>query len=523
MPDITFSEAIGGPVPNVEIEINLTGGSGLASGEQIRSIVVVAEKVAAGTQTADTVSTTAYGSADDAIAAFGTTSPGAIMCAAIFDYNNNQTGSGKPKAEVWGACIDEVVGSTAAEQDFTIVGVSSAAGVLTLRVGGHLFRIAIGNAMAIADQATAIRDVFNNAAEHKRPPLLASAAAGVVTFTGTVKGAHLNDIALETVSQGSIGTSTYTWENTTMGGAAPGTPGLSALAGGDLTAVLAALVSFADAGQYVIPWTEDGLEGAGALVFDTVAPPAFRDHVIAKGAADVMIPTSLRMAWKTTPALAVTAVAALDTNDCERVSLAVAPYSDAGQSGTWSGEIAARYAAMRATQTHVVRSFDGLRFPDVAVSAPGDNFTTGELKTILEGGGSPLWRPPFKDKVEMSRDVACRMDFGVLDTMAMDALDYIRNDFTAALLSQPRMSIVADDADLPLVEWITQPKVVKAFLRARAEQLEAAGYMTNVASNWDNVTINLSGSTLQLAIPISLIPALHNYMVRLDATVPPGA
>ena len=521
MPDITFTNAVGGPVPNVEIEINLSGGTGLASGEQIRSIIVVAEKVAAGTQTADTISATAYGSADDAIAAFGTTSPGAIMCADIFDYNNKQAGSGRPKCEVWGACIDEDAGSTAAEQDFTIVNTSTAAGVLIQRIGGHLFRTAIGNAMIIADQATAIRDTFNDAPEHMRPPLLASAVAGVVTYTASVKGAHMNNIALETVSQGSITASTYTWENTTMGGAAPGTPGIGALASGDFTAVIAALTSFANAGQYVIPWMENGLEGA--TVFDVTVPPIFRDHVISQGDASNMIPASLRMAWKATPAAAVSAIAALDTNDCERVSMAIAPYSDSGESGTWEGTIAARYAAMRATQRHLGRSFDGLRFPDVATSAAGDNFTRGELKTIIEGGGAPLWVPPFQSTVEINRDVACRMDLGVLDTMAMDALDYIRNDFATALLSQPRQSIVADDQEVPLVEWMTQPSIVKSFLRSRADMLASAGYMTNVASNWENVTLNLDGSTLQLAIPISLIPALHNYMVRLDATVPAGA
>ncbi len=523
MPEITFTEAIGGPVPAVEIEINLTGGTGLASGEQIRSIIVVAEKIGVGTQPADTVSATAYGSADDAIAAFGSTSPGAIMCAAAFDYNNKQRGSGRPKCEIWGACIDEDAGSVAAEQDLTIAGVSSAAGVLIQRIGGHIFRTAIGNSMAVADQATAIRDTFNDAPEHMRPPLLATAALGVVTYTASVKGAHMNNIALETVSFGSVLTTTYTWENTTMGGAAPGTPGIGALAAGDFTAVIAALTSFADAGQYVIPWTESGLEGAANIVFDTTVPPIFRDHVISQADASNMIPASLRMAWKATPAFQVAAIAALDTSDCERVSLACAPYSDAGQSGTWEGEIAARYAAMRATQRHVGRSFDGLRFPDVATSAAGDNFTRGELKTIIEGGGSPLWVPPFQSTVEISRDVSCRQDFGVLDTMAMDVLDYIRNDFASAILSQPRQSIVADDQEVPLLEWVTQPGIVKTFLRSRADMLASAGYMTNVASNWENVAVNLVGSTLQLAIPVSLIPALHNYMVRLDATVPAGA
>ena len=518
MPTISFSRAIGGPVPMVEIEINLSGSGGLADGSQIRSIIVVAERVA-GTQAADTISATAYGSGADAIAAFGTTSPGAAMCAAIYDYYNSETGG--PKCEVWGACIDEDAGSTAAAQTMTVAVNASAAGVLTQRIGGKIFRTAISNGMTPANQEIAIVASFNDSLEKDRPPLVATApGAGVCTYTGSVKGAHLNNIGCEVVSQGSITGSTYTWSDTTMGGAG-GTPGVSALAAGDFTAIIAALTSFTDAGQYVIPWTEMG--NAAAQVFDTTVPPIFRDHVISQGAADKMIPATLRMAWKTIPATAVAAVAALDTNDCERVSLAVAPYSIVEGSGTWDGEIAARYAAMRATERHLGRSFDGLPFSGIATSLAADVFTRAELTTLLNGGCSPLNTPPMGDTVEITRDVSCRIDLGMLDTQAMDSLDYIREDMQAALVAQRRMSIVADDADLPPVDFITQPKVVKALLRSRADLLAKAGYMTNVATNWPNVTTNLSGSTLQIALPIDLIPALHNIMARLDATVPPGA
>lgn len=521
MPDITFTEAIGGPVPAVEIEINLSGSGGLPDGDQIRSILIVAEGVAAGTLAVDTVSATAFGSEADGVAAFGTTSPGAAMVAAVYDYYNSE--SGAAKCEVWGARVTENAGGTAAEQDYTIVGVSSAAGVITQRIGGKLFRTSISNAMAIADQATAIRDTFNNSLEKDRPPLLASAAAGVVTYTATVKGAHMNNIALETVSTGSIGTSTYTWENETMGGAAPGTPGLSTWATANFDTLIAALTSFNSAGQYVIPWTEDGLEGDANIVFDTVVPDLFLDHIISQSDATNMIPATLRMAWKCTVAKGVAAIAAFDTSDAERASLAVMPYADDGMSGCWEGEIVARYAAMRASERHYGRSFDGLAFSEIAPASPADNYTRAEMTTLINGGCTPLYVPVMEDTVKISRDVSCRMDFGVLDTQAMDALDYIRSDFEATLKAQNRLSIVEDDADLPPVEFITQPKVIKGLLRSRADMLAKAGYMTNVAALWPNVVVNLDGSTLQLSVPVALIPALHNIMVRMDATVPPGA
>ncbi len=519
MPTITFTEAIGGPVPAVEIEINLSGSGGLPSGAQIRSILVIAEGVAAGTLAVDTISATAFGSETDGIAAFGTTSPGAAMIAAIYDYYNSETG--RAKVEVWGARVTENAGGTAAAKTLTIVGVSSAAGVLIQRIGGKLFRTGISNAMAVNDQATAIAATFNNASEKDRPPLLASALAAVVTYTATVKGSHMNNIALETVSTGSIGTTAYNWLAATMGGA--GVPGLATWATADFNTLIAALEAFNSAGQYVIPWTEDGLEGDANIVFDTVVPDLFLDHIISQGDATNMIPTTLRMAWKCTVAKGVAAVAAYDTNDSERSSLATMPYADDGDAGTWEGEIAARYAAMRASERHYGRILDGLKFSEIAPASPADNYTKAEMTTLINGGCSPLWVPPFSDTVEISRDVSARTDFGVLDTQTMDSLDFIRSDFEAVLKAQRRMSIVSDDADLPPVDFITQPKVVKALLRSRADLLAKAGYMTNVAKNWPNVNTNLSGSTLQISLPVDLIPGLHNYMVRMDAAVPPGA
>lgn len=518
--EITFSEAIGGPVPMIEIEINLTSAGGLPSGEQIRNVIVIGERVAAGTLVADTISATAFGSRDDGIAAFGTTSPGAGMVAALYDYYNSD--SGAPKCDVWGAALAEKGTGTAPIQPLTIVGTNTAAGVLTLRIGGHVFSIPMSNSTIIGDQAILIRDAFNNADESDRPPLVASALAGVVTFTGSVKCAHMNNIALETVSQGSILTTTYTWENTTMGvtGVA-GVAGVGGYAAGDFTAILAALTSFGDAGQYVIPWTENGI--AAGQIFDVVVPDAFRGHLITKANATNQIPTSLRMAWKTTTALALAAVAALDTDDCERVSLMVPPYSVTGDSGTWEGAIAARYAGLRASERHYGRIFNGLAMSGVAVPNAADNWTNAEQKTLLEGGCTPVAVPPMGDTMRIVRDVACRTDFGVLDTQAMDSLDYIRSDWAGALAAQARQMIVGDDEDLPLVEFCTQPKIVKGLLRSRSDMLASAGYMQNLDKNWPNVTTNLSGSTLQIAIPVDLIPGLHNIMIREDAKVPPGA
>jgi phage tail sheath gpL-like len=519
MPTISFSEAVGGPVPNVEIEINLQGAGGLPDGEQIRSIIVVAERVAAGTLAANAISSTAFADANAGIAAFGANSPGAHMVAAIYDYYNSE--SGKAKCEVWGAALAEKATGTAPVQTLTFAaGPATSAGVFIFSIGGKRINVPVAVGDVIADIKTATINAWDAQAQKDRAPvLLTDGGGGVVTITGSVKCAHMNNIALETIQDPDTAI-TDTWSGTTMG-AAGGTPGVGSYISGDFTAVLANLASFTSAGQYVIPWSENG--NAAAQAFDTVVPAEFRDHVISQANANNMIPASLRVAWKSSAANIVAAIAVLDTNDCERVSLAAAPYSATGGSGTWDGEIAARYAAMRASETHLGRTFDGLLFSDIDLPNATDNWTQAECKTLIEGGASPIWVRPLNSDLEMCRDVMCRTNFGVVDSQVMDSLDYIRADFANALTANPRQSIVADDADLPPVDFITQPKAIKALLRARADMLADAGYMTNVATNWDSVVVNLSGSTLQLTIPVDLIPGLHNQMVRMDVAVPPGA
>ncbi len=524
MPDISFDEAVGGPVPAVEIEINLGGAGGLPDGSQIRDVIIIAERVAAGTGVADTISDTAFGSGDDGIAFFGTTSPGAAMVAALYDYSNSE--SGPAKCAVWGATLAEKAAGTAPIQTLTISGTNTAAGVLNLRIGGKLFPVAFSNTTGVQTQAEAIRDAFNDANEKDRPPLVATAlinGAGPdwdVILTGSVKCAHMNNIGVEIVDQGAILTTTYSWSSTTMGGAG-GTPGVGGYASGDFTAILAALTSFTAAGQYVIPWTENG--NAAAQAFDIVVPTAFRAHIITKANAVNQVPTSMRMAWKAPIATAIAAVAVLDTDDSERLSLAVPPYSAVSKSGTWDGEIAARYAGLRSSQRELPKPFNALKMPKVAVPNPADNHTNSEQKTLLEGGCTPIAVPNFGSDMAIVRDVTCRTNFGVLDTQAMDSLDFIRLDFSVALNANPRQIIVGDDEEVPLVDYATQPSIIKSMLRSRADILAPQGYMQNVAANWENVVINLSGSTVQISIPVSLIPGRHNTQVRLDAAVPPGA
>lgn len=510
---ITFTEAAGGPVPAVEIEINLQGAGGLPSGDEIRNIIVVAERVAAGTSSANAVNSTPFADADAAQTWFGAGSPGDCMCQQIFAYRNSKTGAAK--AQVYGAAIAEKATGTAANQTLTFATNASGNGTWIFSVGGHQVSVTVSTGDTPTLQAAALEAAWDALSWANKPPIEIGVAAGVATFTCSVKGTHINNVALETIQDPGIAT-TATWGGTTMGAGATAGAGPQLVA--DYATLIANLASFTDAGQYVIPWAEAG--NAAAKSFDDDAAETWIDHVNDRGDATNMVPATLIMAYKDTAANIVAAVTGFDSDDSERVNLLGHPYSATGGSGTWEGELAAQFAAMRASEQHFARSLDGLAFRNLQAPNASDNWTHAEQKTLIEGGVSPAYLPKGSSDVSLVRCIMARTGFGVVDGTIMDSLDYVRESCEAKLLASiDRFSIVDDDEEPPPVEHITQPAAIKALLRGVFVDLQNAGYITNLADNWDNVVVNLSGNTIQLSIPTDIVPQLHNIQVRLDATV----
>jgi len=510
---ISFSEAVGGPVPGTEIEINLQGLGGLPSGDQIRNILVLSEIVAAGTASAGDVTTTPFADADAASAWFGAGSPGAHQCAYIFDYRNSD--SGKPKCAVYGAAVAELPGGTAGAQTLVLATNASAAGVWVFSVGGFQFSVTVSSGDTPTEQGDAVVAAWTALAEKDSVPITPVNVAGTITWTANTKGAHYNNIGLQTITDPGI-TTTATWQSTTMGGAG-GTPGAGVAP--TLTTIIANLASFSGAGQIVIPWTEDG--NAAAQSFEVVAVEALIDHINDRADATNMEPTSLVMGYKTTAAsfASIMAAAPFNANDDQRVSLAAHPYSAVSGGGAWDGELAAQFAAMRASETHYARSFDGLPFRNLQPPLSTDNWTSVELKALLEAGCSPIHQPTANAEMAMVRNVMCRTSFGVVDGTIMDSLDYVREAVKAKLALLVRMSIVGDDEDPPPVEHITQPSAIKAMIKATFDELQDEGYLTNVDDNWPSVVIELDGTTVQISIPTDIVPQLHNIMTRLDSAV----
>jgi phage tail sheath gpL-like len=492
---ITFYEAVGGPVPKFEVEINLTSAGSTPSTTAARNLYIMAERVAAGTSTANAVSTTAFASADDAIAWFGANSPGAVMAAMIFNHRNPVVG--KRKGGIYGVALAESAG-VAATNTLTFLNAATGSGYWTFSVGGHQFSVGVATGDSAIVQATATVAAYEALPAHQRMACtVANGGTAVVTFTASVKGAHMNTIGFSTIHDPDVAT-TDTWAAATF-------------TGGTLypdTATALTNMAATKAPFIVVPWDADGWATEAEDVVDHI-------NLYSDGAH--MLGCTLIMADIDSASNLVSDADTLDDDDGERVMFVGAKSGE-----YWSGELAAKAAAIQCAEPAIPRSLNGLALQDIAVpTTAATNWTADELVTLLEGGVTPLWVPPGDDQFRIVRAVSIRTEYGVLDFALMPTLDYVRDDLaTNGAIAFARCSIVGDDAELPDVEYVVQPKIISAWAKARCKEHERNGYLMNVDDNWENVEIEWDeANTVTMAIPVNMVPQLHNTMVRLDQEV----
>ncbi|MCU0292548.1 MAG: hypothetical protein MUF10_11275, partial [Thermoanaerobaculaceae bacterium] len=216
---IAFTEAVGGPVPGIEQELHWAQGRNLATGQRIRSVIFLGEKVTAGTLAAGTLGGP-YATYSDLEAAAGAGSPVALLARRFFDFNNSKVGKAKAKVRV--AVIVEKSDGTAAVQTCTFATTATGAGTWIFLIGGFQVRVNVTVGMTAIQQAAALKAAFDDLGWEAKPPLACTIPANPndhkATFTATVKGAHLNSIGLSTLQDASCGT-TATWSGSYMGAA----------------------------------------------------------------------------------------------------------------------------------------------------------------------------------------------------------------------------------------------------------------------------------------------------------------
>lgn len=489
---ITFYEAVADGVPGCQIEINLNASGGLVNSQDYRNIYILAERVAAGTSTANEVASAPFGSEDEAIAWFGATSPGARMASYIFNHREPEIK--KAKCLVYGAAVAELVGGTAATLVQTFGnGNATASGTWIFEVGGHAFSVAVAANDTITNQGDATVAAYAALPNHQKTIFTPVNNVGVVTWTASVKAEHGNSVGFKVLQTPSVGTTCSFATAAPVNGA--GVP--------VMTTVLANMLPV-QTPVIVVPW------------YDATTLGSIRDHINTKAAAPSQLCCSLICAEDASATTLASHVATLDTNNCERVC-----YVGVNATTTAALEMAAKQAAIQGAESHLARSLDNLAMLEVAIPLVSDGFTRTQLRTLIAGGVTPLYVPVGDDTLRICRAVSARSDLGIMDFALMPTLDYCRDRLSAVLSAKfRRMSIVDDDEPIS-AQHVTTVSIVKAALKMEMIALGVEGYLTDVEDNWENVVAEFDSDTgvLSMMIPSTMLPQWHTTMIRLDVEV----
>jgi len=434
----------------------------------VQPTLIVAQRLAAGTVAA-LLPTRVYSSAD-AATYFGRGSLVHRMVMTALRAN--------PYLDLTVCALDDGAGA-AATGTITIANAATGSGVLSLYIGNEKIEVAVANGAAVADIATALAAAVNNLADL---PVTAAAALGVVTLTARNKGTVANQLDLEATI----------------------TPGI-----GSTVAVVAM------AGGTIDPDIQDALDKVYASQYSLVVTPyndatslaTLRDHLDAVSGAIEQRPGVGYYAIDTSLASAITLATGINSG---RI---VGPLLRGTRSPSY--EIAAAFAAVRASESDPARPLNYLPLKGIAAPAEAQRLTRQEQESALANGVAPLQVGPGQ-QVQIVRAITTYVenlagvpDISLLDVTTIDSLDYGRRAVRERLLLRfPRAKLSA-----------------KTPARIRTEVLDVMNRLERLEI-WENVAANRSGVTVErdeqdpnrvnIRIPADVVNGLHVTAGRID-------
>ena len=434
----------------------------------VQPTLIVAQRLAAGTVAA-LLPTRVYSSAD-AATYFGRGSLVHRMVMTALRAN--------PYLDLTVCALDDGAGA-AATGTITIANAATGSGVLSLYIGNEKIEVAVANGAAVADIATALAAAVNNLADL---PVTAAAALGVVTLTARNKGTVANQLDLEATI----------------------TPGI-----GSTVAVVAM------AGGTIDPDIQDALDKVYASQYSLVVTPyndatslaTLRDHLDAVSGAIEQRPGVGYYAIDTSLASAITLATGINSG---RI---VGPLLRGTRSPSY--EIAAAFAAVRASESDPARPLNYLPLKGIAAPAEAQRLTRQEQESALANGVAPLQVGPGQ-QVQIVRAITTYVenlagvpDISLLDVTTIDSLDYGRRAVRERLLLRfPRAKLST-----------------KTPARIRTEVLDVMNRLERLEI-WENVAANRSGVTVErdeqdpnrvnIRIPADVVNGLHVTAGRID-------
>jgi phage tail sheath gpL-like len=367
--------------------------------------------------------------------------------------------------ELWAYPVADAGAGVAAEGSLTFAGPATAAGVISLYIGGTL----VSAAVASGDAATAIAaSVAAAVTANARLPVTAASDAGVVTLTARNKGTLGNAIDLQVNLNGARG-----------GEALPAGVAvvIAAMSGGatdpDLSGLAAALGD-EEFEVIVAPWTS------------TTQINAIRD---------MMDDTTGRWAWSRQ--IYGHAFAALKADVADLLSfgaarndqhVTVVGYEPANP--TSPAEMAAAFAArvFASVAADPARPLQTLAMTSVFPTPTGARFGKSSHQSLLSNGIAAVYYDPggavriLRAVTTYQRSAWAITDRSYLDCETLFTLaEVIRRLRSVITTKFPRSKLANDGTRFGAGQPIVTPKTIKAELVAQYAEMEAAGLVEDAA------------------------------------------
>lgn len=461
---------------------------------QPHKILAIGQRLAAGQVLADVP--TKIVSASQAEQAFGRGSMLAAMCAAALRANRF--------ADLTAVALDDDGAGVAAAGDITFTGPATAAGTISLYIGGERVRVAVAVDDTAEEVATAMAAAIN--------------ADTSLPVTAAVDGVDATQVDITARHKGEAGNGIDLRLNYNFGEALPA----------GVTAVITAM-----AGGTANPDVADAIAAIGAVQYNTVLMP-YTD------AANLTALTAeLATRWEGTSSNDGHAFAGFkgtfgatsvlgDTLNSPHICI-----MGTGKSPTLPWVFAADFGAVRATQaapTSLARPLQTLVLKSCLPPASGEEFTPEEREQLL-GGGIATYYVDAGGLVRIERAVTTYKTnaFGAPDPSYRDVerisiLSYIRFDVIASVSQKFPRSLLRDDSADPIPPGldVVTPSIMRDHLIGRFMLWMSNGLTEDLAQFKQDLITEINAvdqDRMDAVIPPNCINGLRQLAARTDFRV----
>lgn len=410
-------------------------------------VLFIGQKLSGGSAAVNTLVRVA--TADAAVALFGA---GSMLARMIQQFKRTNR-----SIDCWAVALADDAAGVPAAGTITLTGPATAAGVLSVYIGGDRVRVAVASAATATDVATALSAAIN---ADTTLPVTATANAGVVTLTARHDGAYGNDIDIRT---------NYYSDDATP-------PGLS-------VAIAAMSTGAAN------PDVADAITAMGDEWFQAIVMPytdasnmtALESELSDRWGGMRQIDGVAFCAYRGTHAAAVTFgdgrnsafVCCMPTGGTP-----CPPY-------IWAAAVAAQ--ATLSLSIDPARPLQTLTLPGILPPPETSRWTVDERNLLLHDGMS-TWYVDAGGMVRIERLLTMYQEnaYGLPDPSYLDVttpatLSYLRYSLRARITSKfPRMKLADDGIAYGPGQAIVTPKTIRAEIIALAEEWASAGLVENL-------------------------------------------